>query len=75
MINADTVLIRADLGPCTGIALEFVASSTRLPAQLVMPDNDVRSSGSQDAGLPGAEIVADAGRQGMKGSIATAEEW
>ena len=72
IINADTVLIEPTSGN-TGIALAFVAASRGYRLKLVMPESMSIERRKMLAFL-GAEIVLTPAAQGMKGSIATAEE-
>ena len=72
IINADTVLIEPTSGN-TGIALAFVAASRGYRLKLVMPESMSMERRKMLAFL-GAEIVLTPAAQGMKGSIATAEE-
>ncbi len=72
VIHADTVLIEPTSGN-TGIALAFVAASRGYRLKLVMPESMSIERRKMLAFL-GAEIVLTPAAQGMKGSIATAEE-
>ena len=72
VINADTVLIEPTSGN-TGIALAFVAASRGYRLKLVMPESMSIERRKMLAFL-GAEIVLTPASQGMKASIATAEE-
>jgi cysteine synthase A len=71
-IHADTVLIEPTSGN-TGIALAFVAASRGYRLKLVMPES-VSTERCKMLAFLGAEIVLTPAAQGMKGSIAMAEE-
>ena len=71
-IHADTVLIEATSGN-TGIALAFVAASRGYRLKLVMPES-VSTERCKMLAFLGAEIVLTPAAEGMKGSIAMAEE-
>ncbi|ABA05055.1 cysteine synthase [Nitrobacter winogradskyi Nb-255] len=71
-INADTVLIEPTSGN-TGIALAFVAASRGYRLKLVMPES-VSTERCKMLAFLGAEIVLTPAAEGMKGSIAMAEE-
>src|SRR3982075_4715859 len=72
VIHADTVLIEPTSGN-TGIALAFVAASRGYRLKLVMPESMSIERRKMLAFL-GAEIILTPAAQGMKGSIAIAEE-
>jgi cysteine synthase A len=72
LINADTILIEPTSGN-TGIALAFVAASRGCRLKLVMPES-MSIERRKMLSFLGAEIVLTPAAQGMKGSIATAEE-
>src|SRR6202049_4140246 len=72
VIDADTVLIEPTSGN-TGIALAFVAPRRGSRLKLGMPESMSIERRKMLAFL-GAEIVLTPAAQGMKGSIATAEE-
>ncbi|GAB1716148.1 MAG: cysteine synthase [Nitrobacter sp.] len=71
-INADTVLIEPTSGN-TGIALAFVAASRGYRLKLVMPES-VSMERCKMLAFLGAEIVLTPAAEGMRGSIAMAEE-
>jgi cysteine synthase A len=71
-INADTVLIEPTSGN-TGIALAFVAASRGYRLKLVMPES-VSTERCKMLAFLGAEIVLTPAAEGMRGSIAVAEE-
>src|SRR3981189_919186 len=72
VLHADSVLIEPTSGN-TGIALAFVAASRGYRLKLVMPGSLSIERRKMLAFL-GAEIILTPAAQGMKGSIATAEE-
>src|ERR1700723_3215346 len=72
VIHADTVLIEPTSGN-TGRALAFVAASRGYRLKLVMPESMSIERRKMLAFL-GAEVVLTPAAQGMKGSIARAEE-
>jgi cysteine synthase A len=71
-IHADTVLIEPTSGN-TGIALAFVAASRGYRLKLVMPES-VSTERCKMLSYLGAEIVLTPAAEGMRGSIAMAEE-
>ncbi|EAQ34576.1 cysteine synthase [Nitrobacter sp. Nb-311A] len=71
-IDADTVLIEPTSGN-TGIALAFVAASRGYRLKLVMPES-VSTERCKMLAFLGAEIVLTPAAEGMRGSIAMAEE-
>jgi cysteine synthase A len=71
-IHADTVLIEPTSGN-TGIALAFVAASRGYRLKLVMPES-VSTERCKMLAYLGAEIVLTPAAEGMRGSIAMAEE-
>ncbi|MEH6950729.1 cysteine synthase A [Nitrobacter sp. NHB1] len=71
-IHADTVLIEPTSGN-TGIALAFVAASRGYRLKLVMPES-VSTERCKMLAFLGAEIVLTPAAEGMRGSIAMAEE-
>jgi cysteine synthase A len=71
-IHADTVFIEPTSGN-TGIALAFVAASRGYRLKLVMPES-VSMERCKMLAFLGAEIVLTPAAEGMKGSIAMAEE-